>query len=720
MIVIYAEKADMGKKIAAAIDGITLTSGKKVSFSELDGYKGAISKQQKADGFLKISYFGKKECYVTWGWGHMYRLKHAYDYNPDYRNWSKLPVPFIPEKFEYLPVQTGDKVYDDRNKTQLKVIKELFKKADLIISATDNDREGDCIFKYIYDNLRCKKPYKRAIIVEQTEKSLKQTFEMKNLVESTDRRNIEDAGRARNIADWVVGSNLTAQLTIRQRSKDVLSVGRVQTATLAILVAREKAIRGFSKSYYYTIDGEFTKANGERYTGTHIQKKFENKSDAAAVFDDIKNSKTATVTEIKENRSKLKVPSLYNQAALQMECNSKFGLKLADTLAIAQFLYDNGYTTYPRTSSQFLTDDMSDKVNEVLDSLEGLPEYNSLISSKPRKFFSKDFFDSKKAPSHHAIIPTGVVPKGLTPIQQKVYDLIAKSVIRMLYEAAETVTTTVTTSVGKEKFISQSKRIAKKGWLEVTPEYEEKLLPALAIGEKVSLTVVVNEKETKAPGRYTDKSFLAAMISAGKDLDDKELKKIMANPDNPGIGTEATRAEIVETLVRRSYAERSGKNIYATDKGIALIDNLCIDDIKSPEITARWEQRLNNIEKGTDSFESFTEDIFAATEKWCRQIKSSAVVLELSSKPEVLSVNCPACGKPMRKFSWGWGCSGYSDGCKFAVSGKIASKKITDTQFKTLVTKGITNVISGFKSKKGKTFKAKLKVDGDQVVFEFS
>lgn len=715
MIVIYAEKSDVGKKIAAAIDKITLSTGVAVSFDELDKYKSQVEAQQRKDGFLKVSYFTGEDCFVTWGWGHMFELKNAYDYNSSYRYWKNIPSPFIPEKFEFLPKL--DKL--GRNEKQLKVVKQLFDKADLVISATDNDREGECIFKYVYDNLGCKKPYKRAIINEQTEKPLREAFLMKNLVNSADRKNIEDAGSARGIADWVVGVNLSTQFTLKNRSKDVLSVGRVQTAALAMLAEREKQITGFTKTYYYTIDGSFTTKSGEKYSGTHVTKRFENKSEAESVYNSIKSIKNGVVTDVKVTNTKVNIPKLYNQSALQMECNSKFGLKLADTLSIAQFLYDNGYTTYPRTSSQYLTDDMEGKVNAIFDSLQTTSEYENFIKGKPRTFYSKEFFDSTKAPSHFAIIPTGVIPKGLTPIQQKVYDLIAKSLIRILYEKAEVTNKTITTEVDREKFTSSEKRVTKMGWYDVTPDYEEKILPKLSVGDIVTPEIKMNEKETKPPKSYTDKTFLGAMISAGKNLSDEELKKIMANPDNPGIGTEATRAAIVETLINRGYAERDKKNIRATSKGIALIDDLCVEDVKSPEITARWEQRLAKIEKGEDTYKNFTDDIFKATKEWCDQINKKAASATLSTTG-ITSLVCPVCGKNLNKYKWGWGCSGYSTGCKFSISETIAKKKISETQVKKLLQNGTTDKISGFTSAKGKKFDAKLKLDSGKIVFTFS
>lgn len=713
MVVIYAEKEDMGKKIAAALDCIHLDNGTNVQFKDLSKYNKAVSSQAKNNGYFKISFNGE-EVYVTWGWGHMCGLKQAADYDQAYKDWSKLPVPFIPQRYELKPVAPG--CFVQRNTKQLSVIRRLFDKADYLINSTDADREGELIFAYIYQYLNCTKPFKRVLFSEQTKAGIVDAFN--HLVDSSERENVEKAGRARDIADSIVGWNLTAQFTLHNKSQSVLSVGRVQTAALNMVVKRELAIKNFKPEDYYTLEAEFTTNYGEKYKATHRTKRFDNKTDVDNIFAQV-NGINGVVSYLSKEDGSIAVPELLNQDVLQMECNDKFGLKLKDTLNIAQFLYDNGYTTYPRTSSRYLTEDMKDKVDYVFDQLQTLPEYNGLIAGRPRNFFTKKFFDNSKVKSHFAIIPTGVLPKNLTPIQQKVYDLICRSVIRMLYPNVLIENTKIITTVNNNDFLSVGKVIKDPGWSVVTGIPKVTTLPNVAMNENVFGEYKIEAKQTKPPQRYTDKTFIKAMLTAGKDISDKELRAILSDPQEGGIGTSATRADIVETLVKREYIYRNGKQFFATDKGIELIQKLPVDDIKSAEITARWEKRLMEIADGYETMDNFLNDIYASTKRWCDEIKSSTAMTNVNSATNMSGLKCPICSQPIKKTKWGWGCSGYQNGCKFSI-GKICGKTLTDNQVKSLIENRRTNKISGFKSKKGKPFSAVLTIDNNGTIkFEF-
>lgn len=706
MITIYAEKPDVGNKIAAVLDCITLKNGKKITFKDLKANEKVVKAQQAKDGFLKINYLGE-ECYVTWGYGHLCELKQAADYDSDYKNWAKMPMPFIPTNYE-LKVK-------DNVKQQYKIVKDFFAKSSMIINATDDDREGDLIFDYVYRTTRCKKPFKRVHMASQTEEGIKDAFA--HLLNSSDVKNRTDAGNGRSDADAIVGWNITAKMTLQNGGKNILSYGRVQTPTLNILVKREKEILNFKKSKYYTINAEFETLNKEKYKGIHSKKKFDKKEDAEDVIRKIGNEK-GIVKDINKTKSFRAAPDLFNLSALQMEANSKYGFTLAKTLDIAQKLYEAGYTTYPRTNSRFLTEDMEPTINIVLNELNKDPNYSKYINGRPRTINFNKYFNNKKVTSHYAIIPTKNVPTNLSSDHQKIYDLIAKSVIMMIYGPAEIEKTQLTTDVKGELFESTGTVILKQGWLEVDPCLNEDVLPDLNNGDIVSGKYSLEEKETKPPKRYTDKTLVSAMISAGKDLEDDELKKILSSGEGGGIGTEATRAAIVETLIGRGYVERNGKNIVATSKGIAAIDALPIEDIKSAELTAKWEQRLKNIEDGKESLTSFLKDIELQTKIWVDEIGSSVNKNSVSQSANVIGT-CPQCGKNIVKTKWGYGCLGYKEGCKFGI-GEIAGKKLTESQVKQLLTKGVTNQISGFKSKSGKLFNAKLKLtDEYKVVFDF-
>ena len=712
MIVIYAEKENMGAKIAAALDCIHLNTGKNIDFKSLDSYKSQVEQQQKKDKYLKIKWKGQ-ECYVTWGWGHMVQLKQAKDYDSLYKNWAKLPVPFIPEHYLLKPVETNNSHVKKRNDEQLKIVKELFNKADYIISATDSDREGELIFAYLYQYLRCSTPYKRVLFDSQSKDGIKTAFD--NLVESKDRKNVEMAGRARSVTDWVIGANLTAQTTIHNKSKNILSIGRLQMATLNLIVEKEKQIKNFKPEDYYAINAVFTTRKSETYKATYEKKKITTNAEAEKIISDIK-SKQGIVSNIESKKVKVEPPLLYRQTTLQIDCNKKFGFTLAHTLEIAQSLYDKGLTTYPRTSSQCLNEDMKDMINDIYDKLQKTSSYGKYLIGKDRKFYKKRYFDNSKVGSHYAIIPTGEIPKSLTNDEHKVYDLIVKSLIRINYPDAYIMQTKITTTVSKHNFITNGKSVDTAGWLEITPENKEEIIPKLELNEKVIGEYKKEKKTTQPPKRYTDATLVSAMVSAGKDLKDEELRKIMSDPNDGGIGTEATRAGIVDILEQRKYIKRIGKSIIPTEQAILLIDGFPVDELKFPEFTAKFEQNLNRISDGTLKYSDFINGINKKVSDWCNEILKSSILLS-TNKDE--NIKCPLCGNDLHKYSWGWGCTNYKNGCKFSVSSTICGKKLTDKQIVTLITKKKTKEINGFISKSGKPFNAALKLNGSKIEFVF-
>ena len=482
MITILAEKPDVGNKIAAALDRITLASGKTVDFAALKANERAVKAQQANDGFLKIRY-GGDDCCVTWGFGHLVQLKDAADYDPAYKNWRRLPSPFIPKAYE-LKLRTDGSRFDARTKKQFALIKKLFAKSDRIINATDFDREGEVIFSYIYELCGCTKPVQRVCFASQTKEGICDAFA--HLKPRDEVKNIEQSGRMRGVADWVVGINLTVAMTLKNRMKgEVLSIGRVQTPTLKMLVDRELAIRNFKPEAYFTLDAVFTTAGKETYPATHAKKRFSDRAEAERILKQV-DGKPGTVTAIEEKRTERDVPQLYNLSALQMDANSKYGMTLKETLAAAQALYDGGYTTYPRTDSRYLTEDMAPVVNRVLDSLLKDETYAPLIEGRKRSFARWRYFNDKKVESHFAIIPTVSRPKSLSGHQAKIYDLICRSVICMLYGKAVLNHSTVTTEVAGEPFVSSGSVIVDPGYMAVTGAEKETALPNLAVGQVVS------------------------------------------------------------------------------------------------------------------------------------------------------------------------------------------------------------------------------------------
>lgn len=686
MITIVAEKPDVGNKIAAALDHIELEGGKVVEFKNLKANEKAVKAQQNKDGYFKITWQGQ-ECCVTWAYGHLCELKQAADYNSQYKYWSRMPLPFIPEEYEIKLKSNPDRSWEKKLHKQAELVKDLMNKSDLVINATDCDREGEVIFAYIYQYAGCTRPVKRACFSSQTKEGLIEGFTTA-LKDGAEMKATETAGRMRGIADWVVGANITAAITLKSYGKGVISVGRVQTPTLAMIVDREKAIRNFKSEPYWTIEGTFTAKSGETFKAKHSKEKIADKGEAESIFEKV-NGKPGTVTDIRKKAQKKEAPFLYSLSALQMDANSKYGYTLAKTLEVAQKLYDNGYTTYPRTDSQFLTEDMQDTVRTVLGRLSEVGRYRDLIEGREMKFDVPHYFNDKKVESHFAIIPTGVIPKSLSSqFEINIYDLICRSVIRMLYGPATVENTKVTIDVAGETFGAKGSVIKDPGWMAVGDASKEEFLPLMNEGDVLEGTYELQEKKTEPPKRYSDKTLLAAMLTAGKDLEDEELKKLMADPAVGGIGTEATRAGIIETLINRGYIERKKKSIWATDKGIELIDMLPVAELKGAELTAKWEQRLRNIERGSEDPLVFRRDFEETVKQWTTLVNGMDRIQGSSSAPKASSGSREFVKKEKYTGSWNgeevsfsreWGGHRFSDEeCAQLLSGE----KITITSSK--------------------------------------
>ncbi len=708
MVTILAEKPDVGNKIAAALDKIYLHNGNTVEFSSLKANEKAVKSQQNKDGYLKIQYKGH-DCYITWGFGHLCSLKQASDYVPAYKRWSSIPLPYIPKEYEIMLRTSSNSSWDSKVERQFNIVKDLFEKSDLIINATDFDREGEVIFAYIYELSGVNKPVKRACFTSQTKEGIIEGF-TKNIKDGAEMKPTEYAGRMRGIADWVVGANLTVAMTLKNPGAGVMSIGRVQTPTLNMLVEREIAVTEFKKSPYWAIEAEFTNDNNETFKAKHSVEKIKEKEKAEELFAKI-NGKKGTVKDVKKKKVKKEPPLLYSLSALQMDANSKFGYTLDKTLEIVQKLYDDGFTTYPRTNSQYLTEDMEPTVNNVLDKLSAVSIYQKLINGRPRTFDRKHYFDNKKVESHFAIIPTGNIPKGLPDEHKKVYDLICRSVIKMLYGPATLEQTKVTIDVDGEIFKASGSIIAEAGWMIVGDASKTEILPDLSVGEILNGEYKLCDKMTEPPKRYTDKTILAAMLSAGKDLDDAELKKLMSDPKTGGIGTEATRAAIIQTLIQREYIVREKKTLRATEKGIDLIKKLPLEQIKSAELTAKWERRLADIARGTEDASKFREDFEKTVANWVRVINSRVATTQCNYGAMLDGAKCPLCGKPVNIVAdKGYICSANKEGCKF-ILGKVAGKLLTENQVQKLLKDGETPVIKGFVGKSGRKFESKLKLD---------
>ena len=551
---------------------------------------------------------------VTWTFGHLCELKEPHDYTLNWKYWSLGSLPMIPPRF-------GIKLIDDEGiKRQFDIIKELFQAADEIINCGDAGQEGELIQRWVMQKAGVKWPVRRLWISSMTDEAIREGFA--NLRDEAQYKPLYLAGLSRAIGDWLLGINATRLYTLKYGRNSygkgqVLSIGRVQTPTLALIVQRQKEIDNFKPEPYWVLatiyrDTQFTATKG----------KFTSKEEGEKAFSTIEG-KPFTITSVTKKKGSEQPKQLYDLTSLQVDCNRKYGYSAEMTLNTIQSLYERKFTTYPRVDTQYLSDDIYPKCPQTMNGLfqttfAGKRPYAELVktlSGKPLPK-SKRVFDSSKVTDHHAIIPTGIPPKGLTDVEHNVYDLIARRFIAAFYPDCKFATTTVLGKVDEIEFKVSGKEILDKGWRVVmgapTPDPLPKggeagqrdtlgkdaqegtsYLPTFVKGESGTHTPTLTEKQTTPPKHYTEASLLRAMETAGKLVEDETLRA--AIKEN-GIGRPSSRAGIIETLFRRHYIQRKRKNIEATQTGIALIDTIHEKLLTSAELTGIWEKKLRDIE----------------------------------------------------------------------------------------------------------------------------
>lgn len=711
MITVLAEKFDVGVKIAAALSGFDF-KGTTITMKNIEKYKPSLDKEVKPKGVIRIKYQGKDYA-ITWAQGHLLGLKHAKDYNPEYSNWRNIPFPYFPqyeikvnEKYDWNEKKyTGES--DPWTLRQLNIIGGLFDQSEYIINATDDDREGELIFAYIYQYLGCQKKYTKLKLDSQTEAGFKDAFA--NQIPSEKIKGIEMAGRCRAISDWSSGINISSLMTLKYLKYvpelKMITIGRVQSYVHNLIVEREKAIRAFVSHPFWNIAAIFTNDKGESYSAKHAEKQIEDNAKAQALFDKV-NGKPGVVTKCETTGTNKEVPLLYSYQMLAIDTNNKLKLSANQTLAILQSLYEKGYITYPRTDSQHLTDDMQPVVDGVLDMLSSYSdEYKGWIEPVSKRNYTKRHFDTSKVESHFAIIPTNVTPVNMTDQEAAVYDLIAKSLIRIIYKAAKGEKTTIITEVEGEEFKSTGTVIIDPQWLVVDamPPASE-TLPKLNTGEQVSGEYELKEGKTEPPKRYTEATLIMALKTASKTIDDEELKAMLETSNKGGIGRPSSISGIIEKVIRM-YCVKKGQQIVPTEAGIKVIEMLPIEDFKSAELTALWETKLDRIQRGEESYDDLVAEMEANVAKWCKEINDDTREFEIPQQADTstLDLACPKCGKPLRMLKWGWACTGYDkskeDCCNFALGYNMSGATLTDKDFEQLLTKKKTKFINGFKKK---------------------
>lgn len=591
MIVCIAEKPSVARDIAKVLGANTSHEG----YLEGNGYQ------------------------VTWTYGHLCTLKEPNDYQEMWQHWNLGSLPMIPQRF-------GIKLIDSEHvKKQFAVIEKLYSKADEIVNCGDAGQEGELIQRWVMQKAGVKCPVKRLWISSLTEEAIKEGFE--NLKDQKDYEPLYMAGLSRAIGDWLLGMNATRLYTIKYKERTAndrqpLSIGRVQTPTLAIIVNRQKEIENFKPTPYWVLstlyrDTLFTSTKG----------KYNSKEEGEKAFEEIKD-KPFEVTSVSKKNGTEKPPQLFDLTTLQVECNKKFGYSAEQTLNLIQGLYEKKVTTYPRVDTQYLTDDIYSKCPQTLNGVfkykvNGVAPYAELIRTIGGKPLRKDkkVFDNSKVTDHHAIIPTGVTPVGLADMEQKVYDLICRRFIAVFYPDCKFSTTTVEGKAGDVDFKVTGKEILEPGFrvcfvkekkseeeTEDTKENkdEEKTLPTFVKGESGPHEPTFTEKETTPPPYYTEATLLRAMETAGKFVDNEELRAAMKEN---GIGRPSSRANIIETLFKRHYIKRQKKRIVATPTGIALVDIIHEELLKSPELTGIWEKKLRDIEAQKYDASTFIQEL---------------------------------------------------------------------------------------------------------------
>jgi DNA topoisomerase-3 len=573
MIVCIAEKPSVAKDIAAILGA-----------------------NQRKDG-----YFEGNNYQVTWTFGHLCTLKEPRDYIEDWRYWNLRYLPMVPSKF-------GIKLLDnDGVKKQFHVIKRLVESCEQVVNCGDAGQEGEVIQRWVLHLAKCKVPIQRLWISSLTEEAIKEGFS--KLKDAKDYNNLYAAGNARAVGDWLLGINATRLFTKKfGQQKQVLSIGRVQTPTLAMIVKRQLEIDNFKPEDYWELrtvyrDTEFNSVLGKI------------KKEEKALYALSKISEAPfNITSFEQKEGKERPPKLFDLTALQVETNKKFGFSADQTLKHIQSLYEKKLVTYPRVDTTYLPDDMYPKVSGILSKMQYYSKLTApLLEKKIPK--TKQVFDNKKVTDHHAIIPTGVIPSGINPDEQMVYDVVAKRFISVFYPDCVVSNTTVLGEVLKLEFKATGNQILKPGWRVVyeteassdkTKSDDDKIMPTFVKGESGTHVPRVDKKQTSPPKFYTEATLLRAMETAGKHVDDDEMRELLK--DN-GIGRPSTRANIIETLFRRKYIERKKKNILATQTGIDLIEVIENETLKSPELTGDWERKLRLIEKGEFEPDQFKQEL---------------------------------------------------------------------------------------------------------------
>src|SRR3954462_10971732 len=697
---VIAEKPSVGRDLTRALPG---------AFAKHEGYL-------ESDTHV-----------VTWAVGHLVQLAEPDEYDAKYKKWRMADLPIVPDRFKLV-------VRDERSRKQMSVITRMLKRDDVdeVINACDAGREGELIFAWTFEKAGAKKPVQRLWLSSMTMAAIRSAFG--HLRPDEEMKQLEEAAKSRSEADWIVGMNATRAATIRLRSSfdGAVSLGRVQTPTLAILTRREEEIRAFKPEKYWLLAHKFVTDGARRYEGRFhagAQPRLKSADEADAIVAAVRGVR-GEITKLDKTKRKERPPLLYDLTSLQREANTRYGFSARRTLGAAQRCYEEHKAlTYPRTSSRNLTSDMVPEFKEIAGRVGRRPEYREAASYVQ----SLDLLplgrvvDDAKVGAHHAIIPTNSdhALEKMNDDDRRVYDLVARRFLAVFHPDAEFENTRVETTVASHIFRTRGKVLLVPGWRGVYGELSEgdgsgdedegrdQQLPRLERGEAVDTRKAeALEKETKPPRRYSDASLLGAMETAGKLIDDEEMREAMKES---GIGTPATRAAIIERLIDVGYVERDARALVATEKGINVVRRFGEHPLTSPALTGDWEHRLAAIEEGAEKREKFMEDI-------AKFAGETVGVLDTTLKdvriPRANLGPCPVCGNDIVENRKGYSCWSREDpGCGFVIWKSKAGKQLPGAVARELIAHGFTaRPVTGFKGRSGRSFRAKLALEqgGDE------
>lgn len=664
MIVVVAEKPSVAREIAKVLGA-----------------------RQKQTGYLSGNGY-----IVSWALGHLIELQEPQSYDKALKNWSLAQLPFIPPSFR-LRIKKGAT-------SQFSILKELMKSASELICATDAGREGELIFRYIQQKAEVlTKPTKRLWISSLTQQAIKEGFA--HLQPQSAYNALADAARCRSEADWIVGLNATRAYTVQySHGQGVLSIGRVQTPVLAMIVERHHTINNFVSESFYQVKTEYRKT-----TFLHQNKRFCSREKANRVFVKIQGY-PLTITQITQKEVAQKAPLLFDLTELQKLMNKGFGFSASRTLSAAQQLYEKKLITYPRTDSKFLSDDIFPSCDMILNKLSTqFPEVSHIIKPLQK---NRRYFNSAKVSDHHAIIPTGVLSPKLQGDLQTLFTVICKRFIAIFLPHAIEEQSTVEALCNQEPFITKGKRLLTPGWKTLYPQIlqskadEEPMLPSFEVNESGPHTPHLHEGWTTPPPPFTEATLLGAMETAGKEVDNEELQEILKEK---GLGTPATRAATIETLLKRDYIVKKRKELLPTEKGIQLIALLQDQPVLiSPELTGQWEYKLREIEKSRYSRGEFMEAISTFTQTLITR-------LHKSDKEQILGL-CPLCGSSVIKGTrGGYGCSAWKSGCPFRFHGIQFGVSLTEQHVSQILARGRTTRSRQLTTASGEIVKGYISLD---------